>query len=159
MNKKGQAVGIMVLVSVFLFAITGLIMYHLFTEINTSMQADDSISDRSKGIMSSNVEPIKNWTEGSVLLIFGFMSFAALVLAGMVIIRPLFLGLSLFLIILEIIVARYFSDIYTRVAESSSLAATSATFTITPFVMDKLPWLTFILAIILGVVMYGRSRL
>jgi len=84
---------------------------------------------------------------------------ATIILAWYIETNPLFFGVAMIFWIIATILAAVQSDVFVNFAETAAIAPTSATFTVTMFMMRNLPVFIVIGISAVAIVLYGKWRL
>ncbi len=159
-NKKAQdfSFGIIALGSVFVFAIVGLIIVQILTEVNTEISADNGFSPIAIDLMDDSTEKVTNWVDNSVLFIYITLTIISIIFAVLTFVNPVFFVVSLMMITLQVLASAYFSDMWTRISSTPELIGSTSQLTISGFFLNNLPWVTLIISVVIGIITYSKFR-
>lgn len=160
MNKKGSSVSDVILVIVFLlaFGITSVLAYLVYNGFNDDYQARDEISDTSKAMIQDNKDKYVGVFDGIVLLSVIGLTIALLIGASMIQTHPAFFIVALVVTSVAVLLAAVYSNVYEEFASDTTISAVESEFTILPVVMDKLPIIVTVIALLVALVLYSRTR-
>lgn len=157
MKKKGSIqdmffIGIVLLV----FAIVTLIGFVVMTNIDSQLQTNDVTSANTDLTAASTT--LKGHFTGIMDNIFLFLTvglgIAAIVMAALVRVHPVFLVFFLIALVLMVFFAGIFSNIYQGMAESTQLAPYADQLTFISTILEFLPLIVGVFGTILMIVMY-----
>jgi len=146
MNKKGDASSLIISLVVILFVIgiVSLLFSKVFTETSDALQSNPQFSNRT----IQNLEMVESKTIPFLDYLF-FFSFIAISL-GLII--------SSIVLVVAIILAGLFANIYTDIGENSELSSTYDQFTLTKALMNHFPLIVFVIGLIVTIILYGKTK-
>jgi len=160
MNKKAaflSDIGI-VLAVMLLFSITIIVGYKVFTNYNDKWQANPNIDTNSKVIVGDLQGRYVGLFDGIFVFVFVLMAVMLFVSSMMIGTNPAFFFVVLFLTVFLIGVSAIMSNVYTDVATSEQMNTTSSTFSSIPYIMDNLPKIALMLAVITMIGLFVKIR-
>lgn len=157
-NKKGD------LQDVFLFTIlafglviAGLFALKIFSVINTQFQASSQIPTESKALLTVTGQRLPKWIDYGFIFLYVVLMIVGLFLAFQIPTTPAMFPISIIYFILLVFISRIFETIYTRISAESTMSAVASQFTVIPFIIDKLPTISFIFGVlIIGIMVIRR---
>lgn len=157
-DKKGSAVDVIfVMISLFVLALAFLMTTKVWNNVDDKVahHFNDSATGREA---VAKVNAVINSLDNYFLIILMLGAVAMIVLASMIRIDPIFYWVFFFIFIIGLIMAAVFSNTYERVAATPALEPSSTGFDVQNFVMGNLPIIFLVLAVILLIVIYGKTR-
>jgi len=140
--------GILIFVLVIVVMISYQVLY------NFAEATEDTLNQTyiEKGLVAMTV-----WD--SAVLVLVVMSFVAVVI-GVFLVRshPAFTIMSIIFMFVMLFLSGLFTNIYEDVALSDNLYNSSVTYTIIPEIMHNFPLIIGVFIVIVGIVLYGKSR-
>lgn len=159
-NKRGDLPSlIMVLVIlIFVLAIVSLLFSFFFKEILSEVRTMD-------GLNNNTIETIDLVDEKTIpfldyLVMFSFIS----VLIGLIIsaiyvdTHPAVVIIFIVFVIVGVVLSGILANAFTEVAEDAELSSTYDEFRYTNLIINNFPLLVFISAIIVGIILYSKSK-
>jgi len=155
MKKKGSLNDI-IFISVVLFIIlTGwLFAYKIMDGFNTEIQANVDIPADAKAASTTLTNHFPGALDNSILFLAVGLGIAALIMAAMVRIHPIFIPVYLILLGFVIFLSSVFSEIYGNIAESAVMVGISHNMQIAYNIMHYLPLIIGVFGSLLAIVMY-----
>lgn len=160
-NKKGSVEHSMfwVLAFIFTFAVSVVIGWYVFSSIRTQFLSMTMVTDIPEAVQ------IIGYGRSTILsLDYLFVLFiAGLLIANIVAViqiktHPVFFFVSLFALIVVIILAAQFSNIFESIVDTGGLSDFTTDFPIITWFMDQYPITLFLMGIIILIVLYGKYR-
>ena len=159
MKKRGfvQDIGLYTVI-LFVVAIGLLVVYYIFTEINTSFQDNPDLPAVSKDIMNNfKNRYISIWDNFYLFVVVGF--FIVMVILGFSLrSNPVFAMLSLLLLVIFGILAVFFTNAYNKIATSSGFGSLAQEFTMMNYLMHRLPHIVVILSVVFIIVLFAKTK-
>lgn len=154
-EKKGSIQDVIFWVVVLLvFAMGALIVFKIFTAINTEVQASSTIPATSKAISTRMLGYFPTLIDsGFVFFAIGLM-IVTFILASLVRIHPIFFIFYIIGLIGVIFISGIISNIYTEMAAAPELIAQADQLVMISYIMRYLPFFTGIFGSILAIFMY-----
>lgn len=158
-NKKGSLQDLIYIgVGLASIAITLLIAFTIAANYNTNIQADAAMPATAKTASNTLTNYFVGVGDHVFLFITIGLSLAALILASLVRIHPVFFVFFIIALILLIYVSGIFTNMYEEMAASPQLAPQANQLLFTSFIMARLPFLIGVIGILLMLVMYKIWR-
>lgn len=160
MNKRGaflSDIGI-VLAVMLLFSITIIVGYKVFTNYNDKWQANPEIDVNSKVLVGDLQSRYVGLFDGIFVFVFVLMAIMLFVSSMMIGTNPAFFFVVLFLTVFLIGVSAIMSNVYEDVATSDQMNTTSSSFSSIPYIMDNLPKIALMLAVITMIGLFVKIR-
>lgn len=158
-NSKGNIVGdgILWLVVLFVFSIVAIIGYQFVGDINTDLQADADISAEAKASLSSSYSSYNATFDGGFIFILAFIWIMILVSAYLLDNNPIFLVVSVVLLVIILGLGIYLSNTWLELADEGDWGDVSTNFPMTYWVYDN--FLITMIAMVCSVllVLYGKE--
>lgn len=158
-NKKGSfqdlvyiAAGLMAI------AVTLLIAFTIATAFNTNIQADANMPAESKTASNTLTGYFAGVGDNVFLFITIGLSLAALALAALVRVHPVFLVFFIIALIILIYITGIFTNVYEEMAASPQMVAQANQLLFTSFIMARLPFIVGVMGILLMLIMYKVWR-
>lgn len=156
-NKKASIQDVIyIMIALIVVSVGFLIGYKIYHEINSNLQANDIISGNAKASTASN--SIENLYPGVIdnsfmLLVVG-LCIAAIALAMMVRIHPIFFVFFLIIFFIIIFLAGVFSNIYQGISDTPEFSELSGNLVYISHIMQFLPFIVGVMGFTLSFVMY-----
>jgi hypothetical protein len=155
MNKKGSIQDFLyIMVAIFILSVVTLLVFKISNSINTEIQANSDMSAESKDLSAQVNSMYPGVIDNSFLLLTVGLSVVAIALAFMVRIHPVFLVFYILVLVLLIIFAGIFSNVYTGIAENPDFTAEADSLVFISTIMRILPMFVAVLGTVLAIVMY-----
>lgn len=160
MNNKGSSVTDVILVVVLLlaFGLASILALMVFNGYNDNYQAKDNVYDNSKEMIQDNVDSYVNVIDPIALLIVIGLTIALIVGASMINTHPALFIVALIITSITIFLAAVYSNAYTEIASNSALVTTESQFTVLPTIMNNLPVIVTVMALLVALTLYSRTR-
>lgn len=157
-NKKAD------LQDVFLFTILafgivlgGIFALKMFTVINDQFQSSSVIPAESKSVLTVASDRLPKWIDYGFIFIYIVLIIVGLFLAFQIPTTPAMFPISIIYFILLVFLSRIFKTIYTQIATTSTMTSISSQFSVIPYMIDKLPVISFIFGVlIIGIMVIRR---
>ena len=154
-NDRGSAEDLAFMFIVLtVFAVFILLFFTIGSAINDKIQESTQFDANSKSLIDRTNDSFTTSFDNSFLLLTIFLSIAALVLAALVRISPIFIPFFILLLIIIIILSAISSNVYTAMEENSNLAVYAAQLHYTHAIMTYLPIIVGAIGILLMTVSY-----
>lgn len=154
-NKKGSGLDIAYIGVILLaIALTVLITYTIWGEINNELQADSKIPAQGKTTSNQIEELYPNIIDNSFMFLMIGLAIIAFFMASMVRVHPVFIVFYFIILAVIILLGAVFSNIYQEIAADATFAPYSANLTFITLILNYLPIIVGIFGTILAVVMY-----
>jgi succinate-acetate transporter protein len=160
MNKRGaflSDIGI-VLAVMLLFSITILVGYKVFTSYNDKWQANPEIDVNSKALVGDLQSRYVGLFDGIFVFVFVLMAVMLFVSSMLIGTNPAFFFVVLFLTVFLIGVSAIMSNVYEDVATSDQMNTTSSSFSSIPYIMDNLPKIALMFAVITMIGLFVKIK-
>lgn len=157
LNKRGSLQDILLLgVIGLVFALILLIGFKFMDEFNTQVQGMDDIPTEAKTASTTLLNYYPTLMDNMFLFLVVGLGIAAIVLASLVRVHPVFIGLYLIALIIVIILAGVFSNMYTEIAADPQLSGLAAQLVTTSLFMTYWPIVIGVLGSIMAIIMYKQ---
>lgn len=157
--KKGAAGDVLIImIIIFVVAISILISIKVFDETNTALQNAGVIPDNAKSILTSFNDKIGNLFNGMFLFLFVGITIVGMILAARVNVTPAFFIFGILLFVITIFLAAIFTNVYAELGNNSSMVDITAKFNIMNYIMQKLPIFMLIPGTLILVVLYAKMQ-
>jgi len=158
-SKKGNAaVNVLyMVVIIFVFVIVTAFAYRMNDELNTEIQADDSISTEAKAVMAQKNASMPTTFDYAAIMIFGLLWMGALLSAFLLDTHPAFMMLGIIVALLLIMVPPYLANFYEDAVTHTDID-TEDVFPLTTFMMKHLLEYYIVVVFTSILVLYGKGR-
>lgn len=166
-KKKGSIVDIFfIMIVLFMLGIGFLLFHHvwgseLVPKINNTVQDSNFLNnqnaDEFSHALGESQELLSLLDYVFVMIFFGFL-IALVILSFRVTTSPVFFIIFIIVLALAIMISVFISNAYQQFALNSLMSGSEASFSMMEFILDNLPYLTFIFGMVMVVIMYVRSR-
>lgn len=158
-GKKGQVVMELILIIV-LMLVMGIVWVYgnqIFSEINTDIQADDSISQVAKNQSESTVTQFPRWADN--IAVFLLVSFWVLMLVGSFLIdsHPVFFIITFVLLIFAFVLATMVANVYEEVTSEDGIDVFALDFPKLNWVMQHLLTIVIVMGLSVALVMFAKE--
>ena len=145
-------------VTLFTLSIVILICFRISTSLNTEFQASDQIDPYGKAAHQQITNMYPGIIDNSFIFITVVLSMAALIMAAMVRIHPVFLPIYILAWLFVVFMCSIFSNAYSELAANPDLLALANQMTFMNQVMTTLPFIIGIVGALLAIVMYKARQ-
>lgn len=158
-SKKGFLGDYMLyMVLLFVLAVGILVIYYVFSTINTSWQAAPGLTDQSKSMVSDfTTRFVGVWDFFYLLLVVGF-ALVTIILGFALRSHPVFAMLGLLIMLILGMVSVFLANAYNSIASTSAFSSINAEFTFMSFLTTKLPHIVLILGALFLIVLYAKNK-
>jgi len=154
-RKKGSIQDVIyIMVVLLVVSITILIVYKVSDSIKTQLDASDKINDKAKGEFGQLNSMYSGVLDSSFMFLMVGLAIAAIALASMVRIHPIFFIFFLFIFVVIIVLCGVFSNLYQAIASADGFETLADDLVMTSYVMQFLPFIVGILGFIIAIIMY-----
>lgn len=159
-NKKGNAVSdtLLVVVVLFIFSIMAVVSYNIYHDLNTQLQADDTISNTTKETLQDLDDSYPDMFDqaiGIALVLFWIFALGSSLFIDT---HPLFFIVSLVLLVSILFVAGVMANTYEELVQDTDLGTGYTEFPITNWIFSHYVELGIIIMFTIGIALYGKSR-
>lgn len=160
-NKKGNVfTDSMILIFVLFFlAMSSIIVYTVFDEMNTDMQNDDSLRAENKEIIGDLHARFPATFDNMWVIAFGLLWIFVLTASMFVEAHPVFFIVSALLLVFVIFIAAVFSNTYEEFSAEPDVQNFADAFPMTNFLMDRLPIVALLVGFSIALVLFGKSQI
>jgi len=161
MNKKGQIPDMFLIIVVLtLFVVTTITMVTFYDSYTDSVSDNEAFDNEWNTAIEEKADALNRGYDYIFMFILVGLSILTIVLGLQVRSHPVFFFISLLLLVIVTVVSAIFSDVWSKLAYSStaSIEATAQSYTIMPFVMEHLPMFMFFLGIFIMILFYAKER-
>lgn len=154
---KGSMLDILIIgITLLAFSITILVAYVVMVNVQTTM-GPQMMGAEAANALSQGVAAVQMF-DYSFTIIFVGLGLASVIFAFLVPSHPIFIALSVLMLLIDMIVLPQFSNMYESVRGNGTLAASASTFPIMTSIMQNLPLVLAALGSLVMIVMYTRWR-
>lgn len=159
-NKKGSARDVVLLVAVlFMFAVGFLLSSRITTSIVDGLQENDFVqSSPTANATLSVANDLTGHADWLMLVVYIGFLIGIILTAFMLDSHPVFFIIYLIILVIAIFLSAMFGYMWYETSSASAFTETISDFTITDFLMGKLPLFTAAAGFIGLIVMYAKSR-
>lgn len=159
-NKKGnEFLDIIMVVLVLLgMAIMGLIVYNVFSDLNTDIQADSDISANAKSQVQNLQTNFPSWMDNAFLLVAGLLWVFLIISAFLIDTHPAFFVITIILLIFAFIIVMILSNTFTDFSGASEFTGYQNSFPITFFFMEHFLTIIMVMGFSVLIVLYGKNK-
>ena len=160
-SKKADVIldSVLFVIVIVIFAIAAISIYPAVQDINKDIQADDDFNAQSKGIVNNLEDKFPSWVDGVFILIIVLITIVLIVSALFIDTSPWFFVAAVILFIIVLLLAGYLSNANEELLSDIALGNVQNTFPITFWILTHLIHIFIIEFILLGITLYGKSRL
>ena len=161
-NKKASIQDVIyIIIAIVVITVGSLLVYKIHDEINQKIQESDDVTARGKDSMQELENMYTGVLDNSFMLLVVGLCIAAVALAAMVRIHPVFIVFFIIVLVIIIFLAGVFSNIYQKVASNEMMVeANDSTvyladrLTFMTYTMRFLPFITGLIGFIMAFIMY-----
>jgi F0F1-type ATP synthase assembly protein I len=160
MNKKGLFILdlVIVLIMITAFAVSSIIAYRIYTDFReTAAPSLETNNNVTSEVMGHTEDVLQSFDYIFLVLLIG-LTIGVIISVTFIKTHPVFFIVTLFLLIVAIILAAQFSNIFYEIRTAPDLQNASSNYTIIPTVMDKLPLIALIIGAIILVYLFAKAR-
>lgn len=156
-GKKGQLLSdiFIFLIVIFAFGIITILSAKILHEYQLNTNTTFGSAANNATIAGRNTVASM---DGIFAFIIGAMFVVSIITAFLLRSHPIFFIVSLIVLVIVILLSAIFSNIFTQISQTNDLVNETATYTIIPGVLDKLPLFILIFGAITIIVLYAKSR-
>jgi hypothetical protein len=149
---------ITVLIILVVFAIGGLFAHQIWEDLDDDIQANDDLSNTSKDITKGMAANFPVWLDN--IFIFIFVLFVIFVLVGVFMIdsHPVFLAISVILLIGAFVVAIFLGNAYYDIASSDGVAVFANNMPFMAWIMNHIAEMMIGIAFMASVALYVKLK-
>lgn len=133
-------------------------MFALSDSFNTQIQNMTEVPDNAKIAMDATTAHFPGVLDNSILVLMIGLSIAAMALASMVRIHPVFFVFFIIIFGIILFLTAIYSNIYQKLAENAQLAPLAAQMVFTQHILTYLPFIVGMLGFILSIIMYKNYK-
>lgn len=154
-NKKGTVQDIVFIMGFLLLVSIGVLVgFKVMNEFNDNVQGNANFDSDAKAISSRMTGMFPGVIDNSFLFLIIGLSLAAIILAALVRVHPMFLVFFFILLIIIIVLAAVMSNVYQELAANPSLSAEADQLTFISSIMNFLPIILGVIGFIIMIVSY-----
>jgi hypothetical protein len=158
MKKKAQLELLFMIAVLFMIGLVAFVGYRMFTEINTDMQADNTISAEAKAASSSLYSRFPSIFDSGFIFVFVIIWISILVSSYFIDSSPAFFIISLILFAFTIVVALGLNEGYEAILQDSEFSTYNTVFPMTNYIISNLPLVAVIVGFSILIVLYAKAR-
>ena len=159
MKKKAAFDDLFVLIIVgFIFAIFIIICSMLIHKTNTAYQDMDAIPASAKTMIANSSNTYDTLFNGIFMTIFLTLAIGSIILASQIDANPIFFPISIIIYVILIIISAVFGNAYYSVASNPEMVTYAENFPIITFIFNHLVQIILGIGILLGMVLYAKTR-
>lgn len=160
-NKKANAIidSIFVIVGLVVFAIIIGLGYFIFGETNTELQADADLSAESKDLMTTQYDTYPQLFDGIFIFTLVGLWIMVIIFSFMIDTHPIFLVLSIILLVAVLIISAILANTSVAVLEDSSFGTGSTNFPMMMFILKHMVETIMAIAFSILIALFAKSRL
>lgn len=150
-----------IIVSLVAITIITLLVFKIYNEVNKKFQDNDDITTEGKVAANTIENQFTGILDNSFMLLFIGLCIAAIGLAALVRVHPIFFVFFIILLVIIIFLAGIFSNIYQKIASNPEMddannegALLADKLTFMTYIMRFLPFITGVVGFIMAFVMY-----
>jgi len=158
MNKKAAIQdSILVIVFIFIIAISFLVMSKVWNQVDPELKEQFNSTYYNRASLFTGMV-FKSFDILFVFVIIGFFIFL-IISVFLINTHPAFFVVSLILLLVSLILAPLFANVYSDIEGSDEFATESAEYDIISFVFSKYPLFALIAGILVLIALYAKTRL
>lgn len=160
-SKKAQAGLEILLVIILLFGlgIVAVIGNKMFSDLNTELQADDSLSNESKAFVATVEANYPSTFDTVFLLALIFLWVLLIVSSFLIDTHPVFFVVTLVILVMCFVISMLIANTYEEFSDDTSFSTYAAEFPITSWVMSHLLIVIIVMGFTVGVTLYAKNQL
>lgn len=161
MNKKGNIVaeGATVMVVLFILLIISIVGFNILTDLNNEIQTDNEMSNTSKEFSNDLHSTYPSLLDGIfIFLLVGFW-IAAIIFAFLVDTHPIFLVVSIILIIFILAAAAYIGNAYEEIVSDDDFVNSATNFPMANFIMSHLLQTILVMMISIVIALFAKDQI
>lgn len=150
----------MILIFVLFFlALSSIIVFIVFDDLNTDIQNDDILKEENKEIVGDLHSRFPSTFDNIWVLAFGLLWLFVLVASMFVDAHPVFFIISALLLIFVIFIGAVFSNTYEEFTSDPDVQSFADGFPMTNFIMGELPIVALLVGFSIALVLFGKSQI
>jgi uncharacterized membrane protein YjgN (DUF898 family) len=159
-NKKANAIseGIFILVVLTVLGIITVIGFSVFNMVNDEIQADPEMSADSKAVSDTLNTQYPALFDGIFLFLVVGLWIAAIIFSFMIDTSPIFLVITIILLIIVLFISALLANAYGDVTEDSTFAADAIRFPMMNFVFSHFVETILVIMISVSIALFVKSR-
>lgn len=158
--SKGQ-VGLELLVLIiilFVLAITVIYGYQIATDINNDIQADDTLSTQAKATTQSVTTNYPSTMDNGFIIFLVFFWVALLVSSFLIDTHPIFFIISIFILIFVFVAAMIIANSYEEFTADAEIATFASAFPKMNWVFNHFLTVMIVIGLTMGAALYAKSQ-
>lgn len=158
--KKGNAVVDTITYGVILFAfgIALMLIYPVFSDLNTEIQNDNSLPSQAKTISQTSFDNYPSTLDGLFVLVMVLLWIISIVASFQIDSHPIFFVVVIGLMIAVTVIAQLLASGYVDMFSDSSIATLITTFPMTNFVLSNLHLFSLVVGGSILIALYGKNK-
>jgi len=159
-NKKGDmpSLIIVLVVIIFVMAVFSLIFSNVFKSILDELEGSGEFPAASVTTMNFVEDKTIPFLDYAIFFTFIAIIIGLIISSIYIDTHPALAVVFIIMTVVAILLAGLFANILTEVGETSELATTYNSFVYTKLLITHFPLMVFVVALIVGIVLYGKSR-
>ena len=159
-SKKGflDFRSMIIIIALLLIAIMSVVSFKFFGDINTDMQADNSLSNESKEQAQDLYDRFPATFDGAFALFLGLIWIVTMILGYNSSSHPVLFAFGIIIIVATLFVGAIFSNTYAEFMATDDFTGIEASFPVMHFVMSNLVLIALVMSIGIGIAMYGGMK-
>lgn len=153
-GRRGQVVELLYFVVImFVLAFMLVVVYSVFSYVNSFVQSSDLFPSESKDVMQESTDTYLTLDKYMPLVMVAFI-IGVLALAFASTLHPVFLGVYVLLSVLGVFVSGILAQLYQEAVSVEPLATAAASTPVTTSIMSNFPLIFFVTSLVAGVVAF-----
>ena len=157
-KKAGIPDGIFYMVAIFAVAITSIVGFLAFTEINDEFQASSSITDTGKNLIGGLHGKYVNIIDNAFLMIFVGIMIATLVGVWFIRVHPALFWIMIPIFAFIIFFAAIYANVFFNFTQNEKVADAANAFTIIPFIMNNYAYVITGVVILISIFLFAKGK-
>lgn len=158
--KKGNAIvdTISYGVIIFVFAIAFILIYPAFSDLNTEIQNDNTMTSSAKSISQTSFNNYPSVMDGVFVLVLVLLWIITIIASFQIDSHPIFFVVVIILMVVVVIIAQLLASSYEDLSSDSLLSGVSSTFPMTNYILSNLHIASLIVGGSILIALYGKNR-
>lgn len=146
------------LILLFFVAVIGIALYPALTGINDIIQEDAEIPAQYKAVPDNFTTNYPLWLDEMFLLLFVLAALALWVTAWFIDVYPVFFVVAIIVLVFLTLGGMLLSNAFQDSFVDTDLASDAAAFTIIPFIMGNLGYITIVIGSVTAILLFSKLR-
>jgi hypothetical protein len=160
-NRKGQSfipIIVIIIIVLVVFALVNIVVGQAFTEINTALMEDDSLSNTSKAVTNNFHNQYGNIVDGSFLMVLVLLFVLGMLAAYASASNPVFILIAIVLMIIIVVLGLLLSNIYEDVVRDDDFGDVAVMYPATDWTLTHFGTVALVMVASMVLTMFISNR-